>query len=53
LALKVANVRFEDVSLPHLDDEKVVVPLNLPARCVLRDKYFGHLLEVMERMWRQ
>ena len=54
LALKVANIRFEDVALPHVDGEKVVVVLlSLPARCVLGKKRFGHLLKVVERMRRQ
>ena len=50
LALKVADVRFEVVTLPHLDGEKVVViPLSLPVRCVLSEECFRHLLEVAER----
>ena len=54
LVLEVANVRFEVVTLPHLDGEKVVVvPLGLPARRVLGEKYFGDLREVVERMRRQ
>ena len=54
LALKVANIRFKDVALPHVDGEKVVVVLlSLPARCVLGKKHFGHLLKVVERMRRQ
>jgi len=38
LTLKVADVQFEAVVLPHLDGEKVVVvPLSLRARCVLAE----------------
>ena len=38
LALKIDNVRFEVIALPHLDGEKMmVVPLSLPTRCVLGD----------------
>ena len=51
LALEVANVRFKVVTLPHLDGENVVVvPLSLPARCILGEKRFGPLIEVAERM---
>jgi len=54
LALEVADARFEAVALPHLNGEKVVVVLlSFSARCVLREERFGHLLEVMERMWRK
>jgi len=53
LALKVADIILEVVALPHLDSEKmVVVPLSLPARCVLDEERFRHLLKVVERMWR-
>jgi len=38
LALKVVDVRFEVVALPHLDGEKMVVPLSLPTRCVLGEE---------------
>ena len=52
-ALRVADVIFEVVTLPHLDSEKiVVVPLTLSARCVLSGERFGYLLKVMERMRR-
>jgi len=51
LALEVADVEFQVVSLPHLDSENVViVPLRLPARCVLGEERFKHLIEVAERM---
>ena len=54
LALEVADVGFEIVTLSHLDGEKVmIVSLRLPARCVLGEERFGYLLEVKERMWRQ
>ena len=54
LALEVANIRFEAVALPHLDNEKmVVVPLNLLTRCILGEKCFGHFLKVIERLRRQ
>jgi len=51
LALEVADVRFEAVALPHLDDENMVVPFSFPARYVLGEECFRHL-EVAERMWR-
>jgi len=52
LALEVDDVRFEVITLPHLDGEKImVVPLSFPERCVPCEKYFGHILEVVERMW--
>ena len=51
MALKVADVGFKVVALPHLDDEKVVVvPLSRPERCVLGEERFRHLLKVVERM---
>ena len=54
LVLEVASVRFEAVSLSHLDGEKVmVIRLSLLARCIVGDECFGHLREVAERMWRQ
>ena len=47
LAMEVADVRFEAVALSHLDGEKMlVVPLSLPARCVLGEEQFRQLLEV-------
>jgi len=50
LALKVANIRFEATTLPHIDGEKMVVPLlSLLARCVLGEEYFGHLLVLAQR----
>ena len=50
LALKVADVGFEAVALSHLNGEKVmIVPLNLPARCVLGKECFRHFLEVAKR----
>ena len=53
LALKVADVKFQAVTLPHLDGEKVVVvALSLSTRCVLGEERFEHL-EVVERMWRK
>jgi len=51
LALK-ADVRFETVALPHLDSEKMIVPLSFPAGCVLGKKLLVHL-EIAERMWWQ
>ena len=52
LALEVDDVRFEVITLPHLDGEKImVVPLSFLERCVPCEKYFGHILEVVERMW--
>ena len=49
--MKVADVEFEVVALPHLDGEKVmIVPLSLMTRCILSKKHFGHILEVAERM---
>ena len=51
LALKVANVKFEVVALPHFNSEKmVVIPLSLSARCVLSEQHFGNLLKVVERI---
>ena len=51
LALEEADVGFEVVTLPHLDNKKpVVVSLKLSPRCVLREEGFSHLLENMERM---
>ena len=51
LALKIYNVGFEAVTMPHLYGEKVmVVPLTLPVRCVLGEEHFGQLLEATERM---
>jgi len=53
-ALKVANVGFDVVALPHLNSENVVVVLfSLLARCVLGEERLGHLVEVAVRMWRQ
>jgi len=49
LALEVADVGFEAITLPHLNEEKVmVVLLGLSLRGVLSEKYFGYLLEVVE-----
>ena len=49
LALKVADVGFEAVALPHHDGEKtVIVPLSLSARCVLSEKLFGHFFKVVK-----
>ena len=54
LALKVVDVKFEIITMPHFDGEKMmVVPLNLPTRCISGEEHFRHLLEVVERMWRQ
>ena len=54
LDLEISDVRFEDVALPYLDSEKMVVVLvSLSARCALDEEHFGHFFEVMERMWRQ
>jgi len=54
LALKVANVRFEVVTLPHPDSKKMmVVPLTLQEKYVLGEEHFGYLLEVSKRMWKQ
>jgi len=54
LALKVASVRFKVVTWFHLDGEKVVVvSLSFPVRCVMGEESYGHLLQVVERMWRQ
>jgi len=53
LALKIADLGFEVVALSHLDGEKMVdVPLSFPLRCVLGEKRFGYLLEVVEKMRR-
>ena len=50
LTLKVADVGFEAVALSHLNGEKVmIVPLNLPVRCVLGEECFRHFLEVAKR----
>jgi len=54
LALKVADIRFEVIALPHLDGEKMmVVSLSLSARCIQGEKHFRQFLEVVERLWRQ
>ena len=54
LASKVSDVGFEIVVLSYLDGKKVVVvSLGLTSRCVLGEEHFQHLLEVVERMWRQ
>ena len=51
LALKIADVGFEAIILPHLEGENMmVVPLSLPARCILGEECFRHHLEVVERM---
>ena len=51
LVLEVASVRFEAVSLSHLDGEKMmIVPLSLLVRCVMGEEYLRHLLEVVERL---
>ena len=47
LALEAADVRFEAVTLPHLDGEKI----RLMARCVFGEERFGYLLEVADNMW--
>ena len=53
LALKLADVRFEVVTLPHPDGKKMmVIPLTLQVRCVLGEEHFGYLLEVLKRMWK-
>ena len=53
LALKVVDVRFKVIALPHLDGEKMmVVPLSLPTRCVLGEECIRHLLKVTDRMGR-
>ena len=52
LALEAADVGFEAITLPHLDGEMVVVPFSFPTSCVLGEERFGHLLGVVERMWR-
>jgi len=44
LALKVSDIRFEVVALPHLDDEKmVVILLSFPMRCILGDERIKQL----------
>jgi len=49
LPLEVTDVRFVDVALPHFDSKKmVVIPLSLPARCILGEECLGYLLEVGE-----
>ena len=51
--MKVPDIELEVVTLPHLDSEKaMVVPLGLPARCVLDEKCLSHLLEVAKKVWR-
>ena len=51
LALKVADVGLEAITLPHPDGEEVmVVLLGLPARGILGEERFGYLFEVVERV---
>ena len=45
LALKVADVRLETVTLPHLDGEEVIVVLlGLPTRSVLSEESVTSLM---------
>ena len=54
LALEVTDVGLESITLPHLNEEEMmVILLGLPTRGVLSEKCFGYLLEVVERMKRQ
>ena len=51
LALEEVDVRLEVVALSHLNIKKVVaILLGFSARGILSEKYFGYLLEVVERM---
>ena len=48
LALKIADVRFEVVALPHFDSEKmVIVPLSLPARVY----WVRNVLDTSSKLW--
>ena len=50
LALKIVDVRFDVVALPHFNSEKMmVVPLSLSTRCVMREERFEHLFKVVGR----
>ena len=54
LALKIADVGLESITLPHLYGEDVmVVLLCLPMRGVLSEECLCYFLEVVERTRRQ
>ena len=53
LALEVSNLGLEAVTLPHLNNEKMlIVLLGFPASCVLGEECSCHLFEVVKRMMR-
>ena len=54
LALKVTDVRLEVITLPHFDEEEmVVIFLGLPVGGVLSEERLGYLFESVQRMRRQ
>ena len=53
LVLEVTDVRLDVFTLPHFNAKEVIIVLvSHLARCVLSEKRFGYLLEVVKRMWR-